>query len=127
MYNPKRLQVIDACITVTGVTVDASRGKHKDGARHEPDGDAHAWLKLDPGQEAFINTKNIKNEGGNLVFEPVCVYRVTQADAADVCRDYKQDILPPTGSRIRLTGAHVLDKQHGHTEIHPVFKIEVMP
>jgi hypothetical protein len=34
-------------VTVTGMFVDATHGKRRDGVRHEGDGDAHAWLKLD--------------------------------------------------------------------------------
>src|SRR2546429_7479220 len=71
VYNPKRLE-IHGCYAVTGTFVDATRGRAKDGCRHEADGDSHCWLKLGPGQEQFINAENIKNQDGNLVFEPMC-------------------------------------------------------
>lgn len=128
VYHPKRLVVIKLCAMVTGTIVDASKGRHRDGARHEADGDGHFFLKLDAGQEEFLNAKNLSNEDGNLVFEPVCMYRVTQKDAVDACKNYKQDIVvPPVGTHVRMTGSHVLDTQHGHKEIHPVTSIEVIP
>jgi hypothetical protein len=125
IYHPARLHVLQASATATGVIVDASHGKNKDGCRHEADGDGHCFLKLDPGQENLINQMNLDNEGGNLVFEPICRYRVKQADALAACKDWKQELeLAPVGAHVRLTGAHVLDMQHGHLEFHPVWKVE---
>lgn len=130
VYNPQRLVTQEGgeCVSVTGRWIDASHKKHKDGCRHEKDGDGHCWLKLDSGQEKFLNAKNKKNEGGALVAEPICIYRDTQEDALEACRDFKQDItLPPIGAHVRITGVWVLDKQHGHMEIHPVTSIKVLP
>lgn len=128
VYNSQRLQVHQICAEATGVIVDASHGKNKDGCRHEADGDGHCFLKLDPGQEQFINQKNIDNEDGNLVFEPMCRYKVTQDDAKAVCKNYKQPlVLPPIGSHVRLSGSSVTDLQHGHKEFHPISSIEVLP
>ena len=41
VYNPTRLTKKQACITVTGTIVDATKGKRPDGVRHEKDGDTH--------------------------------------------------------------------------------------
>lgn len=126
-YHSERLEVFERCASVTGTIVDASHGKNHDGCRHEADGDGHCFLKLDAGQEYYINEKNISNEDGALVFEPECRYRVTQQDAKSACRNWKQKlVLPPVGSHVKLTGAAVLDKQHGHKEIHPVSRIEIL-
>jgi hypothetical protein len=58
----------------------------------------------------------------------MCRYRVTQADAQAVCRNWKQKlIIPLVGSHVRITGAFVTDLQHGHNEIHPVSSIAVIP
>lgn len=129
VYNPQRLAVINACASVTGTIVDASHGKNKDGARHEADGDSHNWLKLDPGQENIINAGNIATQDGNLVFELICRYRVTQADAKSACRNYKSAVtLPPVGSHVRITGALIEDLDHKpiHRELHPVTSIVVL-
>jgi hypothetical protein len=126
IYHPKRL-VNHSCVALTGTIVDATAGKHKDGCRHEADGDAHCWLKLDPGQEQYVNDVNKLKQQGNLVFEPICRYPVTQADAKQACKNYKQKlVLPPLGSHVRMTGIAVLDTQHGHKELHPVTSIEVL-
>jgi hypothetical protein len=128
VYNSQRLQVHVMCATVTGTIADASHGKNKDGCRHEADGDGHCFLKLDTGQEKYLNQKNMDNEDGALVFEPMCRYRVTQEDAKAVCKNYKQPLdLPPVGSHVRMSGAWVTDLQHGHNEIHPVSSITVIP
>ena len=128
VYNPQRLVTKAPCVTLTGVIVDASHGKNKDGCRHEADGDGHCWLKLDSGQERFINDENRKNQDGNLVFEPMCRYRVTQKDALAACKGWKQPlVLPPVGSHVKVTGVWVLDHQHGHLELHPASSIEVIP
>lgn len=127
VYHPERLvtQPGGECLTVTGTWVDASHGRTGDGCRHEKDGDGHCWLKLDAGQEKFLNAENQSKQDGNLVVEPICVYRTTQADAKAACRKFHQQILlPRLGSRVRVTGVWVLDKQHGHMEIHPITRIE---
>jgi hypothetical protein len=133
VYHPARLVVKSPCITVRGTIMDATHGKdathrkHKDGLRHEPDGDTHGWLKLDPGQENLLNAGNRKKEGGNLVFEVVCKYHVTQEDALAACQDYVSPIvIPPVGTHVCVTGPHVQDQEHAKwMEIHPVYSIEV--
>jgi hypothetical protein len=129
-YNSQRLQVIERCASVTGVTVDASHGKNKDGCRHEADGDLHCWLTLDvwpTDQSQFLSQGNQLHQDGNLVFEPECQHKVAQADAQAACKNWTQKLkLPPLGTRVRITGAAVLDTQHGHKEIHPVSSIEVL-
>ena len=100
---------------------------HKDGVRHEADGDTHGWLKLDPGQEKFFNDGNNTNEGSNLVFEVVCMFRVTQADAKASCQAFQNGVkLPPIGSHVAITGTWVQDTEHAKWfEIHPVTSIVV--
>jgi hypothetical protein len=128
VYHPGRLQIQQARAVATGTIVDASHGKNKDGCRHEADGDFHCWLKLDAGQEQFLNQENVNKQEGNLVFEPMCQHKPTQEDAKAVCKDWKQQItLVPLGSHARITGSAVLDTQHGHKEFHPVEKLEVIP
>jgi len=64
VYHPPRLIVKQQCISVTGTIVDASGGKPPDGVRHEKDGDAHGWLKVDSDFEKLLNAGNMSNEGG---------------------------------------------------------------
>jgi hypothetical protein len=133
VYHPTRLNVKQLCTSVTGVIVDATateKEKQKDGQRHEADGDGHGWLKPDPGQENVLIAGNIETQQGNLVFEIICRYRVTQADAKTACRKFKSSVvLPPVGSHVRITGSLIEDLDHKpiHREIHPVTSIEVLP
>jgi hypothetical protein len=132
VYNPSRLVVQEKCVTVTGTIVDATAGEkihQKDGVRHEPDGDTHGWLKLDPGQEKFVNDVNKRDEQGNLIFEIVCMYPIPrkQVDARAACAGFKNAVkLPPVGSHVTITGTWVSDLDHGGwLEIHPVTSIVV--
>jgi hypothetical protein len=128
VYNPSRLKILKANAIVTGVIVDATHGKRKQGVRREADGDCHGWLKLDPGQEQYLNAGNQTDEEGNLVFEIVCMFPVTQKDAIQACKGYKNTIqLPAVGSHVRMSGSWVQDDNHAHwNELHPVSSIEVI-
>jgi hypothetical protein len=129
VYHPTRLIVKQQCTAVTGTIVDATAGKEHDGVRHEQDGDTHGWLKLDPQFQNLVNAGNISDEGGNLVFEIVCKFPVTQADAKAACQGYTNKVtLPPVGSHVRIVGAYVQDTFHAQwMEIHPVSSITVIP
>jgi hypothetical protein len=111
VYNPDRLHLLAACVRVTGVV---------DAIRTEADGDLHVLLHLDPGQQRYINSKN-SLEGSDLVLEPVCVDTPTQADATAACEGYTNPLtIPAVASHVSVTGAWVLDVDHGWMEIHPV-------
>lgn len=128
VYNPQRLIVKQKCIAVTGTIVDASHGQHADGARHEADGDTHGWLDVDSQFKNLLNAGNMSDEAGNLVFETVCKFRVTQADAKSACpASYHSPVqLLPVGSHVRIVGSYVQDTNHAQwMEIHPVTSIEV--
>ena len=112
VYSPDRLKLLAACVTVTG-TVQVIRS--------EKDGDLHLLLRLDPGQDQYLNAKNVSAEQGDLVLEPVCVRSPTQADAVAACAGYANPLpIPAVGTHISVTGAWVLDLDHGWQEIHPV-------
>ncbi len=90
---------------------------------------AHGWLKLDPLQQNLLNDGNRGAEGGNLVFEVICKYRVTQKDAIEACRGFKSSVvLFPVGTHVCITGSYVQDQEHAKwMEIHPVSRIEACP
>ncbi len=129
VYHPTRLVVKQPCTTVTGTIVDATNGREPDGVRHEADGDTHGWLKVDPGFEDLLNPGNLNNEGGNLVFEIVCKFNVTQTDAKPACNAFTSNIeIPPVGSHVQIVGSYVRDTNHAQwMEIHPVTSIKVIP
>jgi hypothetical protein len=127
VYHSYRLTVNQKCISVTGTIVDATNGREPDGVRHEADGDTHGWLKVDPPFQNLLNAGNNSNEGGNLVFEIVCKYPVTQADAKAACSNYQNKVtIPAVGSHVRIVGVYVQDTFHAQwMEIHPVTSITV--
>ena len=129
VYNAQRLIVKHKCIAVTGTLVDATAGKQPDGVRHEKDGDTHGWLKPDPEFDNLLNAGNKSAEGGNLVFEIVCKFPVTQPDAKAACKGYQNQIaIPAMGSHVRIVGSYVQDTFHAQwMEIHPVTSITVVP
>jgi hypothetical protein len=90
----------------------------------------HGWLQLDPKFAAMLNSGNRSNESENLVFEIVCYWKPTQADAISACpsADKNGVKVPPLGSHVEITGAFVQDDNHAHwMEIHPVSKIHIIP
>lgn len=129
VYKPARLHVLQRCVAVTGTIVDATAGKRKDGVRHESDGDTHGWLRVDPEFRSLLDVGNRTHEGGNLVFEAVCQFPVSQADARAACRGYRSRLtIPPVGTRVAITGVYVEDGNHAHwRELHPVTCIERLP
>lgn len=129
VYHPQRLIVKQQCISVTGTIVDATNGREPDGVRHERDGDTHGWLNVDPEFQNLLNAGNMSDEGGNLVFEIICKFPVTQTDAKAACQGYTDHVmLPPVGTHVRIVGTYVQDTFHRHwMEIHPVTSITVVP
>lgn len=113
-----RLHIISPCITVSGIITDA---------RKEKDGDWHVQLDLDREFSYLLNQANLERQRGYLVLEPICSNPVTQRDALEegVCQDFAQNIFSPSliGQKVAVTGAHVIDKEHGWAEIHPVTSI----
>jgi hypothetical protein len=109
VYKPQRLTVYAKCVAVTGTIVDATHGTRTDGVRKEADGDTHGWLKLDPPFAAMVNRGNKSNEGGNLVYEVVCYWKPTQADAVASCpANYHNAVtLAPIGAHVEIVGVFV--------------------
>jgi hypothetical protein len=117
VYNPARLEVLRACIRVTG-TVAA--------IRKEADGDLHILLALDPAYRSLLRPANQGEELGDLVVEPVCVRSVTQADAVAICvsdPDPLPNVFPVVGEHVWMEGRYVLDLDHGGwAELHPLYR-----
>jgi hypothetical protein len=123
VYSPDRLQLLAACIKVTG-TIEEEQA--------EPDGDYHVRLRLDPGQtcvgQPCLDADNVSGQAGDLLLEPVCENPVTQADAVAACQGYHNPlVLPRVGSHVEVTGPFVLDTDHGWNEIHPLESVTVVP
>ena len=118
VYDPTRLEVIDKCMTATGVIEESSA---------DDDGDQHMLLKLDAGQENLLNKKNIKEKNGYLVIEAVCMANITNPKVGGACKGYVNHVqLPEVGNHVKVTGSYVIDSHNGWAEIHPITKIQVI-
>jgi hypothetical protein len=117
VYHPARLKVVRACLTVQGTILRV---------RHEADGDLHILLMPDSADRWTLQPANTARQHGALVLEPVCVATPTQADAKPACGAYRSPLaVPPVGAHVRVTGAYVLDLEHGSwAELHPVTSIK---
>lgn len=116
VYRPARLQVIAACLRVTGTIVSSTA---------EADGDVHIDVRLDPEYEALLTQANL-DDGGDLVVEPVCQFPPLQAEAIRVCASDGDPLtggLPAVGDYVFLEGRYVLDLQHhAWAELHPLYR-----
>jgi hypothetical protein len=117
VYNPSRLDVLAACIRITGVV---------EAVRHEADGDLHILVALDPAYRHLLTAANQGEELGDLVVEPVCVRSVSQVDAVATCAadaDPYGGQLPTVGLAVWIEGRYVLDLEHGRwAELHPLYR-----
>jgi hypothetical protein len=117
VYNPSRLEVLTACLRITGVV---------EAVRHEADGDLHILVALDPAYRHLLTAANQGEELGDLVVEPVCVRSVSQADAVAICAadpDPYARQLPMVGAAVWIEGRYVLDLEHGSwAELHPLYR-----
>jgi hypothetical protein len=117
VYHPSRLEVVRACVRVTG-TVAA--------IRTEADGDLHILLRLDAAYRGLLRPANQGEELGDLVVEPVCVGGVTQADAVAICASDPDPLagpFPSVGQHVSMEGRYVLDLDHsGWAELHPLYR-----
>jgi len=116
VYNPGRLQVLNPCISVTGAVEEI---------RKEADGDIHIRFRLDRQFASLLNEKNISNQQGDLILEPICQGKVRQADAEELCSQYNGPYFEPVvGQRYLVSGAYVHDADHGWNELHPVTSMQ---
>jgi len=96
VYHPYRLHVLSPCRAVSGTVITV---------RHDEDGDVH--IDVDTGG-LLTNPVNGSEQGGDLVVE-------------FMPRDGGHLPAPAVGARLILTGAWVLDADHGWNELHPVW------
>ena len=111
VYDPGRLKVLNACMTITGTI---------DNAPHvSDDGDLDFHFVPDA---QFTNLLNSASNG-HLHVEAICQGAI-QSDtpqASQSCGSFQGSVvIPPPGTHVSVTGPYVLDTNHGWTEIHPV-------
>ncbi len=110
-YNAEEENVINSCITITGVVASM---------HSESDGDENIQLRPDPGYVHLLNIWNILGQWGNIAIEAICENPPSKKKFITACAGYKSAItLPRVGDHISVTGSYGTDK-HGWAEIHPV-------
>lgn len=140
VYTPSRFKVLQNCIELTGIVWETPS--------IEGDGDYHILVRLDPGQENYLNHKNNTLKDSCLVVETVCAvrdhnsegetrttlfYDLLYSDLPQCCENYVNTVYTPKkGEHIRVRGPLVMDVgkyeivKHGWLEIHPANKIEII-
>jgi hypothetical protein len=117
VYEPERLEVIEACSAVDGRVVSVHRAV---------DGDLH--IGLEPDRKSVLNLINVMHAERRLVVEIVCDYYPPDHGAVPFCAGFTSQVTAPkVGDRVRVIGAYVTDRDNGWREIHPVTSIETLP
>ena len=109
VYLPSRLQVLEPCVTIEAIVREVEPREVG-----ENDGDFSFNVELAPADERLLNDGNRQNFHGWLHLE------IVPQDRASLPT-------PAEGQRIRATGPWVLDRVHGHNEIHPVWSLTILP
>jgi len=116
VYQRERLRVLQECTAVQGRVVSIDRSE---------DGDLH--IGLDPEDKSVLNLINVIHGHRELVVEIVCEHPPVKNSAKTACSGYSSTItVPQAGSRIRVTGSYVTDRDLGWNEIHPVTRIDIL-
>lgn len=118
VYGPSRLQIVRACLTVSGTVAEGSIDPN-------PDGDTHVGLRVDPQYQYLINDGDKQYQSGTLVLEIVCAHSVAPLQPVIACQNYNNTIpIPAPHQHITVTGPYVLDTNHyDWAEIHPVYTL----
>jgi hypothetical protein len=118
VYDPSRLRVVDVCRTVTGTITDQHTND---------DGDVDVRLEVDPQYKNLLNAGNIANLSGHLQTEAICQAPIQVPAATRACQGFRGSLtIPPNGTHVQVTGAYVLDLNHGWMEIHPISVLTVI-
>ena len=131
------LKILDPCVTVTGTVIGKgeSRIPH---IREDSDSDLIINLLPDAQFKSLASPPNTRFTGA-IHLEAICqgnnfdtatglVHNVSRIHVGD-CKGYNGPHypIPNVGDRLKVTGVYVQDiGEGGHTELHPVYKIETI-
>jgi hypothetical protein len=120
VYQPDRLQVLDACAHAEGVVLAVVP---------EPDGDYHVWIDVGSKYGHLLNGEDHFQGRPALLAEitPDCPLSTNPPNALAASRCARSEIpIPKQGERIAIDGPWVLDTNHGWNEIHPIDTLKVL-
>jgi hypothetical protein len=123
VYDPGRLQLVQACVYVTGVV---------DEQRKNADGDTVILLRLDPPYEYLLTPGNAGPEyHGDIGVEAVCTFAPLEPVVMALCASDANPFagpFPPVGAHVWMEGRYVLDLHHDkHAELHPLYRAGILP
>lgn len=119
LHDAQRLQIMQPCMTVSGVVMDQHASD---------DGDYDVPIAPDPQFANLLNNGNKTKLNGWLQVEVICQAPIHPdvPDSYRACANYTGKVtVPPVGAHIQATGAYTLDNDHGWMEIHPASVITI--
>jgi hypothetical protein len=126
VHDPTRLKILDQCATFVGTVIRAPK-------LNRNDGDVTFNAAPDPAYTSMLNDKNRANGGIHIEIVPMDQPGCTPGEPIQgplknlgVCSGANV-IFPPLGAHVRVVGPHVYDQWVGWNEIHPAWKIEILP
>jgi hypothetical protein len=130
------LKILDPCVTVTGTVIGKSDSKIPH-IREDSDSDLIINLLPDPEFKSLASPPNTRFAGA-IHLEAICqgnnfdtktgLVSAPRLHIGD-CKGYNGPHypIPNVGDRLKVTGVYVQDiGEGGHTELHPVYKIETI-
>ncbi len=127
VHDPTRLTILDRCATFVGKVVEAPH-------LNRPDSDVTFWAAPDSAHASMLNDKNRSKGGLHIEIvprdQPGCKRGdpIIRGSVENLGLCSGSDVLfPPLGARVRVIGPQVYDRWVGWNEIHPAWKIEILP
>jgi hypothetical protein len=126
VHEPTRLKILRACATFVGTVVEAPK-------LHASDGDVTFKVAPEGADASMLNDMNRSRGGIHMEIipmdQPGCTAgQPIKGPEANLGACTGAHVLfPPLGARVRVFGAHVYDSWVGWNEIHPVWKVEILP
>ena len=121
VYDPRRLQVLRACVRMSGVV---------EVIETDADGDITYSVRPDPPYQGLLTAANRRYEDGDLIVEAVCTSQPLQPNVLMPCAgdlDPYAGPFPAIGAHVWMEGRYVLDLHHeGHAELHPLYRAAVV-
>ncbi len=127
VHDPDRLTVLAPCVEIVGTVTKVPK--------LPLDGDHTFNLRPDPAYDSMMNADNRANDGLHVEIVPMdqpgCtpgkpITKPAGYNNLGVCSGAAVPT-PAVGARVRVTGPWVFDRWAGPNEIHPAWKIDVLP